>query len=231
MPIPFRPIACMLTRTLHPTPQVDLSAARFLFASRDPASQPTGLLVTVNHYSAQGFHAWWITLLISACLPVKIHWVVTSAWENSGWLTDFTHWLFPLGARSLGFTSMPAMPPRPAETFQRADAVRKVLHYARYTPGAVIGLAPEGRDSPGGALSVLPPGVGRFVYLLSQHCSQVLPVGIWTEGKQIRLRFGDPYHLDVPSELSNQDRDRLVGEAVMRAIARCLPERLRGAYQ
>jgi hypothetical protein len=109
-------------------------------------------------------------------------------------------------------------------------AVLQVLRYARHTPHPVIGMAPEGGDFPGGVLGSLPPGVGRFMHLLSQSCPLVLPVGVWKDEGCIMMKFGLPYELEVPEGLSPQTRDRLVGDTVMHHIAMCLPERLRGAY-
>jgi len=229
--IPFRPIARLLTRTLHPTPKVDISSAETFISRMGQAGQGQGVLITANHYSAPDFQAWWIAIIISAIVPANIHWVVTSGWEDSGWLTGFTHWLFPRGARILGFTPMPAMPPDPAEAEQRALAVRKVLRYARHSTQPVIGLVPEGGDSPGGVLGMLPPGAGRFMHLLSQSCPLMLPVGVWTDRGRINLKFGCTYHLEVPAGLSVHERDRLVGDIVMHQIASCLPEWLRGQYQ
>src|SRR5512137_1704456 len=120
MIIPFRPIARLLTATLRLKPSLDLSAAQDFLSTLEQAQRKQGVMITVNHYNAPGFHAWWFVILISAIVPEHIHWLVTSGWTNSGWLTGFTHWLFPLGARLLGFTPMPAMPPDPAEIELRA---------------------------------------------------------------------------------------------------------------
>ncbi len=230
MTIPFRPVARLLSSTLHPTPQVDISAVQPLLRTLENDQPRTGILLTINHYSAPGYHAWWTAILPSACIPVEIHWVMTAGWTNSGWLTGFTHWLFPRAARLFGFTPMPAMPPHPDEAEQRASAVRSVLKYARATGHPVVGMAPEGRDTPGGILGALPPGVGRFILLLSQDCPQVLPVGIWTDNGRIQLKFGFPYRLDVPDGLSAVERDDLVGKTIMHHIAELLPGHLRGEY-
>jgi hypothetical protein len=228
MHIPFRPIARLLSNTLRPTPNVEYAAQHLL---TQLATNGKGTLITVNHYYAPDFHAWWFVILISALFPVDIHWVVTSGWANSGWLDGFTHWLFPLGAKLLGFTSMPAMPPNPRDVEARASAVRDVLGYVRKTPNAVVGLTPEGGDSPDGALAPLPPGVGRFMYLLSKPCPNFLPVGVWKENGRIQLKFGQPYELDLPEMLSSSDLDCTVGEVVMHHIAELLPLYLRGKYQ
>ena len=125
---------------------------------------------------------------------------------------------------------MPAMPPDPEEAEQRAASVRAVLKYARGTSQPVIGLAPEGGDAPSGVLGPLPPGVGRFIHLLSQYCPQVQPVGVWTESGRINLKFGSPYTLEIPDGLSTQERDLQVGHNVMHQIALLLPDRLGGGY-
>jgi hypothetical protein len=221
MPIPFRPIARLLTLTVHPTPKVDLAAVQTYLQKMEQEEQ--GALITVNHYFAPDFQAWWFAILISTVVPAKIHWVVTSGWTNSGWL-------FPRGARLLGFTPMPAMPPDPAETELRAAAVRAVLKFARQTSKAVIGMAPEGGDQPAGVLGKLPPGVGRFMHLISHSCPNIIPVGVWKEGGCINLKFGSPYQLEITPGLSADERDRLVGNIIMRHIAMLLPERLRGEY-
>jgi hypothetical protein len=230
MLIPFRPIARLLTRTLHPAPLVDLSAVESFLPKLVQMDDRQGVLITVNHYTAPNFGAWWFVIIISSIIPVNIHWVVSSGWEDSGWLTGFTHWLFPLGSRIFGFTPMPSMPPKAIEVEQRAEAVRKVLRFASYSSLPVIGLAPEGSDSPGGVIGQLPSGAGRFIHLLTQFCPHVLPVGVWSEGKQLNLKFGNPYQLAIPVGISVHVRDKLVGDSVMRAIAQCLPEHFRGEY-
>jgi hypothetical protein len=231
MAIPFRPIACLLFRSLHPVPRVEFSAGAASLHNLSPVDANHRTLITVNHYSAIDFRAWWIVITISAIYPANIHWVVTSGWENSGWLTYLTHWLFPFGSKILGFTPMPAMPPNPSEAEQRAQAVRSVLSYASRTANPVIGLAPEGGDSPGGALGRLPSGVGRFIHLLTDYCPQVLPVGVWKDNGQIKLKFGEPYKLTVPLDIPAKERDRWVGDTVMHRIAEQLPPYLRGDYQ
>jgi hypothetical protein len=230
MHIPFRPVARLLTRTLHPDPIFDLSAVAPVFKEIEQRKEWPGMLIMNNHYSAPDFQAWWYVIPISAIFPADIHWLVTSGWTNSGWLTGFTHWLFPRGARLFGFTAMPAMPPNPAETEQRAMAVREVLSYASRDPHPVIGITPEGRDQPAGALGELPPGVGRFIQLISKYCPLILPAGVWTEAGCIHIVFGNPYQLEIPPGLPAAERDSLVGTEIMQRIAELIPRRLRGKY-
>jgi hypothetical protein len=230
MPIPFRPIARLLTRTLRPTPHVNHTYAETLPAFLNQADPRQGVLVTVNHYSSPGFQAMWIATLISAILPLDIHWVMTTGWTNSGWLSGLTHWLFPHLAGLFGFTPMPAMPPDPADIEKRATAVRAVLKYARETPLPIIGLAPEGADTRDGILGPLPPGVGRFVHLLNHYCPLILPVGIWMEDGRVNLNCGELYPLELSNVQSAAERDHVVGQIIMQHIAQLLPENLGGNY-
>ncbi len=231
MAIPFRPIARLLASTVHPAPKVDMSAVRTLFLDLEKEPRQQGILLTANHYSGPDFHSWWFVILISSLVPQTVHWITSAGWTNSGWLTPVTHFIFPIGARLLGFTPMPPMPPDPADTERRAIAVRQVLRYAGRTPHPVIGLTPEGGDMPGGVLGSLPPGVGKFIYLLTRDCPKIIPIGVWKEDGRINLKFGNPYKLEIPDHMSNTELDERLGTQVMRHIADLIPVKLRGKYQ
>ncbi len=207
-----------------------MASAHGLLSGDGPHSLEQGVLITVNHYSAADFHAWWFVIPISAVFPAEIHWVVTAGWRDSGWLTPVTRWAFPRGAKLLGFSAMPPIPPDPAETEQRAMVVREVLSYTRHTHQPVVGMAPEGGDQPGGILGKLPAGVGRFIYLICQSCPSILPVGVWKAQGRIHLNFGIPYRLEISSGLAPDKLDHQVGQIVMQRIAVLLPENLRGEY-
>jgi hypothetical protein len=180
------------------------------------------LLVT-NHYARPGFQAWWIALAISASVPLNIHWMMTDAWIFSGPLTPLSRLVLTRVAQAYGFTATPPMPPHPKEIEERAWAVRRVLAVAR-TPGAVIALAPEGRDQPGGRIGPLPPGAGRFIEKIVQHCKLIVPIGVYEDDESLCLRFGPAFTLvKAPASLSAKQRDQMIGEQVMAAIAWQLP--------
>lgn len=218
-----------------------LQEARSCAARLRPPLQVTGepfvprtgpCVVTVNHYARPGFHAWWLTLAVSAVVPVPIHWVVTAAWTYPGGLrrrllTPLSRRLFRRMAAVYGFTCMPPMPPDPAEVAARAAAVRRVLAFARQAPNPVIGLAPEGRDAPGGVLQMPPPGAGRFLLSLAGLGLAVVPVGLF-ERDGLVVHFGPAYQLSVPAGLSPEERDRCASRQVMARIAALLPAELRG---
>jgi 1-acyl-sn-glycerol-3-phosphate acyltransferase len=186
-------------------------------------------LVVTNHYSRPGFRPWWIALTISAAIPVEVHWVMTGGWTHVGILEPVTRWLFPKLARVYDFTPSPPMPPRPTEVTARALAVRRVLRAAR-KPGMVIGLSPEGRDHPGGVLGMPPPGSGRFIRQLSKHCRPLLPIGVYEDREGLCLCFGPPFELAPLVPATSVVQDEVTHNQVMCAIARQLPERLRGAF-
>ena len=76
-----------------------------------------------------------------------------------------------------------------------------------------------------------PPGLGRFVAMLAPLCQVILPAGIYEDGERLCVRFGQPYRLEIPAGLTNDQIDEHASLVVMRAIAKLLPERLRGMYQ
>jgi hypothetical protein len=133
-------------------------------------------------------------------------------------------------AQVYGFTAMPPMPPEPAETEARAAAVRSLLGYARDCPQSIIGLAPEGYDSPDGRLMLPPAGAGRMVYHLCRSGRLVLPAGLYEMDGQLCLCLGTPYTLETPSNLNPTDLDLYVRQQVMAKVAGLLPESLRGLF-
>lgn len=192
------------------------------------------ILITFNHYSHPGFKAWWLAQGLAAALPMEIHFAMT------GELTYPGKWYAPLGqvisrwvlarlARVYGFTSMPPMPPRAKDVAARARAVREMLEHARAHPDAVLGLAPEGMDDPGGILSLPPAGAGRFISLLARAGFPILPVGCYEQEGALCLHFGKQYTLPALSQHSPTERDRLAAEIVMGRIAALLPVELRRA--
>jgi hypothetical protein len=198
-----------------------------------PSSGP--LLITFNHYYRPGFDAWWMALALSAAVPSEIHYIMTNELTFSGkWYAPIgslgSRWLLKRFAKIYGFTSMPPMPPRPADITARAQAVRQALAHARNNRESIIGLAPEGGDQPGGVLQFPPEGSGRFILLLAGLGYKIMPVGIYEETGILCLDFGFPYQLRVRTGLLPAERDRAAADIVMRAISNHLPKFLRGEF-
>lgn len=195
-------------------------------------------LLTINHYARPGLPAWWLVLAACACVPVEIHWIMTSAWTypdalRARLVTPLTRAIFRRIAQVYGFTSMPPMPPDPREVEARARAVRQVLDYARRTERPVIGLAPEGRDAPKdqpGEMVEPPPGVGRFVSQLNRQGLPIAPVGVYETDGRLCIHFGPHYDLEILQGLNAAERDRMASKAIMMRIATLLPAELRGGF-
>lgn len=180
-------------------------------------------LITFNHYFRPGFKAWWLALGIGSLIPVEMFWILAGAWTYPDFLrrnllTPASQVLFRRLAGVYGFTTMPPIPPRPQDVEARASAVRRVLAYARHMDKPVIGLAPEGMDSPVGELGKPPPGAGRFIQQLTRIGLMLVPVGAFEEGDVVCLRFGPSYRLEVADDLSPQKRDQYASALVMDRI-------------
>jgi hypothetical protein len=192
-------------------------------------------LITVNHYFRPGFNVWWAALAIASVMPEEMHWTMTGELTYPGkWYAGLggagSRWLLGRLARVYGFTAMPPMPPRPGDVAARGLAVRRVLSYAREHPAALIGLAPEGMDMPGGVLGWPPEGAGRFIALLAGFGFRVTPVGAYEQDGAFCLHFGPAYALYLPAGLAAGEKDRVAAQIIMGAIARLLPLPLRGEF-
>jgi len=192
-------------------------------ASRGTGNIPTGggYVVTVNHYAREGFNAAWIAIVISALFPGEVTWLMTEEWVFEGHpLALVLRPVMRLVLRSLskvfGFLPMPPMAEGYSETSQRGAAVRRVIEYVRENPQAVIGLAPEGRDSLQPGMGELPAGVGKFILYLNRIGLRILPAVITEEHGQLFVRFGEPYDLaladddgDVDAQVRNIVREQI----------------------
>jgi hypothetical protein len=200
------------------------------------ALPPPPCIITINHFTRPGFQAWWLALGVSAALTEEVRWLVTAAWTFPGrsW-AKVGEWasrrLLQRLAQMYGFGSMPPMPPRPQETLARAQAVRRLMQAVRAHQPGWIGIAPEGRDAPGGVLHTPPQGSGRFLLLMANRGLPILPVGIYEGSGALTIRFGAAYTLQVAPGLSSQARDREASRIVMLQLAELLPAHLRGEYR
>ncbi|MGC9349299.1 MAG: lysophospholipid acyltransferase family protein [Anaerolineae bacterium] len=204
-------------------------------ADHIPARGPC--LITCNHYTRPGLGAWWIAVLISASIashramdaPSDVHWVMTDAWRypQGDWrrhvVTPASRWAISQVARMYDLVTMPAMPPDPAEVKARAVSVLRAVRMAKRlaAEGGLLGLAPEGRDTPG-PIGMPPAGAGEFIALLVRTGLPVLPVALAEVADRLRVSFGPPFVPDVPDDRTI--RDQVVIDQVMVAIADQLPK-------
>jgi hypothetical protein len=191
-----------------------------------------GMAVIANHYMGPDFKAWWLALAVSASLNVPVAWVVTREWGyqdvvRQATVTPVTRMFLRKAAHTYGFFLMPPMPPRPADTAARASSVRNILRYVARSTAPILGVAPEGADSPELALSTPPPGVGRFLGQLARRGMTFLPVAVYEEGRTLCIRFGTCFDID---RTAVTDRDQQIADIAMAAVADLLPPSLQGAY-
>jgi hypothetical protein len=193
------------------------------------------ILVTFNHFYRPGFSIWWLSMAITAALPLDAHVIMSAELTYPG------KWYAPVGrllsrfvlkrlARVYGFSAMPPMPPREKDVAERAAAVRAVLAHLAENPAALLLLAPEGGDQAGGRLTWPPSGVGRFISLVAARGMNILPVGGWEQDGRLCVCFGRVYRLELAKQLSGREKDRAASQQVMCAIADLLPEHLRGDF-
>ena len=238
--IPTRLWFKVITASLWLRPRSFAADARAAVSDILPESVMRGLenipkdgpcLITCNHYTRPGLDAWWGALLISAAVAsqrdpaadAEIHWVITAAWTflDNPWrrkhLTPLTRWAFERVARVYGFITMPPMPPSPDEVFARAASVRRTLRLAREIApkGGMIGLAPEGRDTPDVVGSV-PEGVGDFIAHLCKAGLPILPVAVDESQGHLHAYFGPTFQPTIPADKST--RDHAVAGQVMSVI-------------
>ncbi len=192
-------------------------------------------VLTVNHYHRLGFGAQWIALAIAAAVALDMYWVMTGEFTYLGkWYETFgaigSRLLLKRIARVYGFTTMPPMPPRPEDVEARAASVRAVLEYVRHTKDPILGLAPEGYDSPHGKLLHPATGLGRFGLLLSRAGLKFIPVGAYEVDGFFYLRVGRRYELNIGRELSADEKDEQAAQIIMKNIARLLPPHLKGEF-
>lgn len=211
------------------------SSLRVLGKENTPQHGPC--VITVNHYHREGFGAQWIALAIAACVPADMHWVMTGEFTYMGkWYESFgsigSRLLLNRLARIYSFTTMPPMPPRNKDVEARAAAVRVVLEYVRHTNDPILGLAPEGYDpeGPGGVLTRPASGLGRFCLLLSNVGLKFVPVGVYEADGVFTIHFGEVYGLNIPRELSADEKDAQASQTIMKNIAQLLPMNLRGEF-
>lgn len=192
-------------------------------------------VLTINHYHRPGFGAQWLALATTALVPLRMHWLVTGELMCQG------KWYEAIGSRVsriflkrladlYGLTTMPPMPPRPRDVAARAASVRKVLEYVKYVHDPVLGMSPEGYNSPNGALTRPAAGFGRFGLLLARAGLRFIPVAGYEKDGRFHLHFGEQYELSVRSDLSADEKDECAMRTVMENIAHLLPLHLRGEF-
>lgn len=191
-------------------------------------------IVVMNHYSRRGLRPYHCAMVISAAvasvrpgLP-QVRWAFTSEYlgRHIGpvpiplWLI---RWTFRRVARVYDFVVIPR---REERVMGRAAALRR---FARAVARGPIGLTPEGLRGTG-PLAEPPPGNGLFLASLSRPGIPLLPIGLREDDDTLVVRFGAPFGLDVPHNVTREEQDRAARQTVMVAIGRELPPACWGVY-
>jgi hypothetical protein len=207
----FRQDATRMTGRLRPP-------IRYLGLENIPASGP--YQIHVNHYARPGFNTAWIALAVSAVQPVEVAWVVADQWVFEGnplrfLLTPAMRFILASFRRVYGFLPMPTMLPGYSDMPERSAAVRRVIRYCRSHPMAILGLTPEGWDSPPQGVHLAPAGAGRFILQLNRMKLPILPAAMREKDGCLTVKFGRAY--DLPAEI---DLPRSQVDEAMRVIVR-----------
>jgi hypothetical protein len=192
-------------------------------------------VITVNHYHRPGFGAHWFALAIASLVPVNMHWIMTGEFTyQDKWYEWFgrraSQFLLGRIAYVYDFLTMPPMPPREKDVVARAASVRAVLEYVRRARHPILGLAPEGHDPLEEVLTRPASGVGRFGLLLCKAGLRFIPVGTYEADGVFHIHFGTAYDLNIPAQLSPDEKDTQASQIIMENIARLLPAHLRGEF-
>ncbi len=182
-----------------------------------------GFLVVVNHYSRLGYNTAWNALSISAVVKKEIAFIMSEEWAFEGNPLGFL--LRPLMRGILssinsayGFLSMPSMMEGFNTPASRAAAVRRVINFARSHPDAVIGLAPEGQDSPADGVGLAPDGGGKFMLHLNRMGYLLLPVVVVERSGRLVLHFGQPFDFPVSLDERSDSIDLTIRSIVRNTL-------------
>ena len=176
--------------------------------------------IHVNHYARPGFSTAWIALLVSAVQPAEITWVVADQWVFEGnpmrfLLRPAMRYILASIRRVYGFLPMPTMVSGYSDMPERSAAVRRVIYYCRSHPMAIIGLTPEGQDSPQHGVYLAPTGAGKFILQLNRMKLPILPTAIVEKDGYLTVKFGLVF--DLPEEI---DVPRSQVDETIRVIVR-----------
>jgi 1-acyl-sn-glycerol-3-phosphate acyltransferase len=178
-----------------------------------------GYVVVLNHFARPGFSTAWIALSLAASIETEIAFIMSDAWVFAGNPLGFI--LRPLMKFVLaslkevyGFLPMPSMVAGFSDPRSRAAAVRRAIEFGRAHPSAVIGLAPEGQDSPEHGVGLAPAGGGKFILHLNRMGFKLLPVVAYERDGELITRFGQVFNIAMEPGLPQDAIDEFVRRSV-----------------
>ena len=174
-----------------------------------------GYLIVINHYVRPGYNTAWNALALAAIIPEEITYIMSEEWAFTG--NPFGFLMRPLMRSFLasiswvyGFLSMPSMVKGLSTPLSRAAAVRRVIKFVRAHPNAIIGLSPEGQDSPRNGVGLAPAGGGKFMLQLNRMGFPLLPVTVAEYSGQLTVRFGQVFDIAIETGIPLPQVDEYV---------------------
>lgn len=232
-PAPLSYFGARFARAMYPPPRIQGTA-------NIPPETPFVLIF--NHYESARVPAWWAPLLAGYLIntkrtrePNEVRFVMTEEWWYAGgWdkaiKEPFTRWLFGRAARVYGLVLVPPILDGFATRGDGMSGVRAALELTRGAHPQILGIAPEGRTGPGGALCEPPSGTGLFLLLLTHDSIPCLPLAVCENGGEFTMNFGKPFLFHIPRLRDRNQRDRAAATEAMQELAALLPASLRGPY-
>ncbi len=196
-----------------------------------PARGP--LVIVGNHYQRDGLWMGWSAMLLGRAIyehcGSDVHWIAITEWDNYRIAgipipNSVTRFIFDRFFRTFGFIGM--VPPS-APVADRARSVRKILETV--SRGGLVGIFPEGGIGETPALIEAVPGSGALVLRLSR-LAPVVPAAVYDSEEGLVIRFGSQLSLTLQEEGPKSEQDAKVRAIMMGALARLLPESLRGPF-
>lgn len=216
---------------------------RVTHSDRVPASGP--FVVVMNHYHRSDIPSWWPALAIFQATAehmaqpgtARIRFIIASQWTFEGSplrfiLEPVTRFMVGRVARAYDFLTIEPVALGAASSAGRAQSMRHILAalHASFQTRDILCLAPEGGDTPHGALINPPAGAGRFMILCGSTGLTFLPAGAFALDDELVVNFGEPFLLRPPAGMAKRAADEWASSEVMGRIAALLPAELRGAY-
>jgi len=234
-----------LTQDIDDLFQAVDAAPRVINPGSIPAAEP--FVLVMNHFHRSDIPSWWIAMAVlkataehrpDGAAGSRLRVIVASQWTYRTRLQrliaePLTRFMVGRIARAYDFLTIEPIALGAACAAQRAQSMRRILNTAHAAARThdVLCLAPEGGDTPDGALIHPPPGAGRFMLMLATANLRFVPVGAYAEADTLIAAFGEPFQLSVPSSLRKSAADEWAVEKIMSRIAALLPVELRGAYR
>ena len=194
------------------TPPVKVEGSRNI-----PASG--GYVVVINHYARPGFNIAWTALSLAASIQTEITYIMSDAWAFTGnplgfLLRPVMRFVLASINEVYGFLPMPSMVAGFSDPRSRAAAVRRAIEFGRTHPAAIIGLAPEGQDSPEHGVGLAPAGGGKFILHLNRMGFKLLPVVAYERDGELITRFGQVFNIAMEPGLPQDAIDGYVRRSI-----------------